>query len=131
MLIASYQDGGMMSDVGKPTSTAEAVGGFVGLVSLIWIMSLVTCHGGSNTSSSADIHASIMCQEAVKAKLRDPSSADFGGYLNVSTMNDEGPVLTTTLTVNAANGFGGKSQARFSCSYDKESGAATVNELPN
>jgi len=59
---------------------------------------------GMAYDENAKVNATLFAMDAVKRKLRDPSSAEFR---NVNTYEPEQRVLVVCGLVNAKNGFGG------------------------
>lgn len=68
---------------------------------------------------------SVACENAVKAKLRAPSTADFPFGMSMSVaMNDTAATLQSY--VDAQNGYGAQIRTNFVCVAEKKSGAWTV-----
>jgi hypothetical protein len=91
---------------------------------------LVTaCNSGPKTEADKESWAMADVRIAVKNRLRDPDSAEFG---SIHTVNYDGQIIVCGY-VNATNGFGGKSGLqRFIGAGDmvflEEDGADAISE---
>jgi hypothetical protein len=73
----------------------------------------------ASAEQSAFIDAKHACREAVKVRLRAPSTADFQGtVLGEWTVTGEKGSYLVTSFVDAQNGFGAKIRTRFVCGVD-------------
>ena len=74
-----------------------------------------------------DAKARGLCMFAIKAKLHDPSSAEFEHSRSVS-MTKDGNVWTVIRPVRAKNGYGATVLQRFACVM-RYSGAETLDMI--
>ena len=87
--------------------TGAAIAFVVLLVAGIW---LVNSCDSDDSSDRAD--ARVACQDAVEARLKSPSTADFSG---VSTDGSKDSGITVTGHVDSQNSLGGTTRTDFSC----------------
>jgi hypothetical protein len=103
------------------------------------LAALLACANGPGAGSDAapsledkcggkHVHASD-CKPHVRAVLKDPDSAEFGGVLDA--VFDTAPDCTQTYRnfVKAKNGFGAEVRTDFMCTYSPKTKAITFKVL--
>lgn len=123
-----------MADQKKELSTSGTVATGVGLFALIgfvvWLAVLDARDSAANSCGS-DTGAWVMAQEAVKTRLKAPSTAEFPWFSEdyVSTDGECGYVVAAH--VDAQNGFGAQIRSRFVVALEHvpESGGYRIGEV--
>ncbi|WP_197523623.1 hypothetical protein [Rhodococcus sp. 008] len=99
----------MAAEAKKNDSVVGAVIAFAVMMLLGgWLIS--SCDSDDDISPKAD--ARVACQDAVEARLKSPSTADFGG---VSTDGSKDAGIVVTGHVDSENTFGATTRTEFSC----------------
>lgn len=84
--------------------------GCLGVVGLCFILYLIGSNGGASKSD-----ALFECQNAVKAKLKSPSSVQFAHYGDSTITEVRDNTFRITSHVDSQNSFGAMMRSDFSC----------------
>jgi hypothetical protein len=116
------------------SSEDKNIGAGAVIIVIVIIFVIAGAMGGSDSSSDDhDIQQSTakdVCHDAVKAQLRSPATADFGG----EEVTQEGSHINVTGYVDSENGFGALLRSDFDCDtkvdgeYVRLDGAPLVTE---
>lgn len=72
-----------------------------------------------------DVAATLACENALRGKLKAPSTASFSGGMDTRVSQREG-LWAVEGYVDAQNGFGAQIRSRYSCSVTFNGAAALV-----
>lgn len=91
----------------KLTGRHWAIIGGVGVAAFVIVLALMFAGGGGNEQRDV----TTACEQAVKARLKAPASADF----DTSATESSPDRWTVSGSVDAQNSFGAKIRSSFSC----------------
>ena len=114
----------------KPATTQQNRDGTIGCIVLVVLAVLAftmlkSCVGGSSSKSDEEVEARIQCEDAIKSKLKTPSTAKVHrGDLR----RDANDTIIITGTVDSDNSFGARLTMSYRCATVNGVTEASVSE---